>query len=222
VPLRRSIGWLGVAALASILFVAAAVVTVAESRPAGASTVAFKVSGMDNIWGAGLTTAPDPGGDGGGIVPYHASVPRGTASVSFAKVKGTVSYGVGTNGPDGAAADFDTNISPTGGISGLVDTGSYFYLVGVFLAKGQPAVAPATLNFTNDHSFKSLAPQLGQVFFVGDGRTGTGTGKVQRFVLPSGAKNLYLGFADAPDATGPCGAYSDNSGSLKGRVSFTS
>ena len=201
---------------------AGAGLTVALSSSAGASTVAFKVSGTDNIWGAGLASAPDPGGFGGGAIPYQSQLPRGTATVTFSKLKGTVSYGIGTNGPDGASTAFDTNITSTGGISGLIDTDQYFYLVGVFLGKGQPATAPATLDFTNDHSFKSLDPQLGQVFYIGDGLTRTGKGKTQRFVVPSGAKNLYLGFADAPNATGPCGAYDDNSGLLKGKVTFTS
>ncbi len=208
--------------MAVACLLAGAGLAVAGTSSAGASTVAFKVSGMDNIWGAGLTAAPDPGGDGGGVVPYQAHLPRSTATVTFSKVKGVVSYGVGSNGPDGATTDFDTDITSTGGVSGLMDTDQYFYLVGVFLGKGQPASAPTTLDFSDDHSFKSLAPQLGQVFFIGDGLTGTGTGKTQRFIVPGGAKNLYLGFADAPDATGPCGAYSDNSGSLKGKVTFTS
>ena len=81
---------------------------------------------------------------------------------------------------------------------------------------------PPTLNFTNDHSFQSLAPELGQVFFVGDGLTGRGTGEVQNFTVPSGATTLYLGFADAPDGQGSPGTYRDNTGSLRGNVHFNS
>jgi hypothetical protein len=144
--------------------------------------------------------------------------------VTFSDVKHAVSYESGeSNGPDGDQnAGFDMNISSNGGISGLMDTDVYLYLVGVFLDHDQPASAPATLNFTNDHSFKSLSPELGQVFFIGDGLTGTGTGTTQHFKVPKGATSLYLGFADANAGTGPCGYYGDNSGSLKGKVDFTS
>ena len=127
--------------------------------------------------------------------------------------------GVNPNGPDGNPdAKLNTNISAFGGISGLQDTASYFYLVGVFLHGKQPASPPATLNFTDLHSFEQLAPLKGQVFFVGDGLTGTGSGSVQHFKVPLGATDLYLGFADAPYALGPCGAYSDNFGSVSAVV----
>jgi hypothetical protein len=64
---------------------------------------------------------------------------------------------------------------------------------------------------------------LSQVFFVGDGLTGTdavnvGSGSTQTFQVPTGATRLFLGFADAFNnfdsiGTGP-GAYGDNTGSL--------
>ncbi len=122
-------------------------------------------------------------------------------------------------GPDGYSG-VNTNISATGGISGLMDTKRYFYIVGVFLDGGQSASPPATLNFTKDHSFQSLAPELGQVFFVGDGLTGTGIGETQDFTVPSGATALFLGFADATSGEGPPGAYQDNRGSVSGHVHF--
>ena len=107
-----SLGRLGSWTLVCLL--AGAGLTVAESTSAGASTAAFKVSGTDNIFGAGLSVAPDPGGFGGGVVPYRAKLPRGTVTVTFSKVKGTVSYGVGSNGPDGIATSFNTDITSAG------------------------------------------------------------------------------------------------------------
>jgi hypothetical protein len=189
-------------------------------RPADGTKAPFTASATDNIFGAGLTTPPDPGGNGGGVLPFEIAVPAGTMTVKFSHVAGRVSFAHGhSGGPDGTSG-VDTNISACGGISGLMDTDSYFYLVGVFLDGGQPAVPPPTLNFTGDHSFKSLAPELGQVFFVGDGLTGTGTGKRQDFTVPSGATTLYLAFADAPNGSGPPGAYSDNKGFVSGNVDF--
>jgi hypothetical protein len=37
---------------------------------------------------------------------------------------------------------------------------------------------------------------LQQLFFIGDGLTGTGSGSVQTFIVPSGATQLYLGTGD--------------------------
>ena len=223
--LRRNIEGLQRLTVASCLFLVAFIsVIYAGSGPAvtrtGDSETSFTVSGMDNIWGAGLTTAPDPGGNGGGVVPVQVALPAGTATVTFSDVEGSVYFDADeSNGPDGGRWP-KTNISSYGGISGLRDKNHYFYMVGVFLDGGQPASPPPTLNFTKDHRFQSLAPDLGQVFFVGDGLTGHGKGGVQDFEAPPGSTALYLGFADAPEAKGPPGAFGDNGGTLTGNVDF--
>ncbi len=210
-------------------FSAGSAVAAADSTPTSSMVKAaeglkapFTVSAMDNVFGAGLATPPDPGGNGGGVLPFQVAVPTGTVNVTFSHVAGNVSFALGvSNGPDGYRG-LNMNISATGGISGLMDTHRYFYLVGVFLDGGQPTSPPSTLNFTKDHSFQSLAPVLGQVFFVGDGLTGRGKGENQDFAVPGGATTLYLGFADAPDGQGPPGAYQDNTGSLSGNIHFKS
>jgi len=57
-------------------------------------------------------------------------------------------------------------------------------------------------------------PGLNQPFFIGDGGTSSGETLTVLFV-PTGATNLYLGFADGtPGFTGTIGAYGDNSGTL--------
>jgi hypothetical protein len=189
--------------------------------PRQSATTAFTATAMDNPWGAGLATAPDPGGPGGGTVPFDVTVPAGTRSITVSDVTGSVSYQPGeSNGPDGAPYIETVNISAYGGISGLKDGVRFFYLVGVFLDGSQPATPPATLDFKGDHSFKSLSPLLGQVFFVGNGLTHAG--RTQVFHVPSGATDLYLGFTDATDANGPCGGYYNNSGSVTGDVNFKS
>ncbi|HET9236044.1 MAG TPA: hypothetical protein VFO10_02265 [Oligoflexus sp.] len=73
-------------------------------------------------------------------------------------------------------------------------------LVGIFLDDRTPAqrpAAPGTLDFGEAplRNFKTLAPQLGQIFFIGDGRDGNG--KLQGFTVPQGTTRLYLAIWDA-------------------------
>jgi len=96
------------------------------------------------------------------------------------------------------------------------------FLVGVFTDGTEPAdPAPIRLDFGAGgitDAFTTLAPELNQVFFIGDGLTGTGSGAAQQFTAPSTATHLYLGFADATqfgDPTGLPGDYGDNMGSLE-------
>jgi hypothetical protein len=51
-----------------------------------------------------------------------------------------------------------------------------------------------------------LSSLLRQVFFIGDGLSGSGTGAVQRFVAPAGATRLFLADLDG------LGQNYDNSG----------
>lgn len=94
--------------------------------------------------------------------------------------------------PDGGI--LFTTVS-TNGISGA--TWPINALVGVFLNASQPdsSAAPSALDFTST-SFTTLSPALKQAFFIGDGRTGNGTGTVQTFVVPAGATRLFLGTSD--------------------------
>lgn len=63
-------------------------------------------------------------------------------------------------------------------------------------------------------NFTDLFPVLNQMFFIGDGLTGQGTGATQQFHAPAGAVALYLGFPDAGSYHGDPGAYGDNSGAV--------
>lgn len=77
--------------------------------------------------------------------------------------------------------------------------------MGVFLANGLPGAAPATLDFSViSYSFTELSPETGQVFFIGEGLTGTGSGQAQIFHAPMTATRLFLGIIDC--------CYGDNSG----------
>lgn len=117
-----------------------------------------------------------------------------------------------------------TNFNAIGPLSGYHLTDLQGALAGVFLEDALPAsAAPALRFYVSNNSeggiqtdFLALSPQIGQVFFIGDGLTGTGIGELQTFHVPPTATHLYLGYVDncrAPDNTVP-GCYSDNVGSL--------
>jgi hypothetical protein len=215
------LGVLGVLVVGALALPSAAEAGTASLSPSGSSST-LTIDAVDNIYGAGLSQAPDPGGNGGGKVPVDVPIPSGTTWISVSDVNGTVGNAVGvTNGPDGRAGT--SSITATGSISGLTDSTSLFYLTGVFLDGPQPSPAstpPTTLNFSDNHSFTSLSPELDQVFYVGDGLTGTGSGDVQYFQVPTDATDLYLGFVDGSSFDGPPGTYSDNSGSLSAVVNY--
>lgn len=113
-------------------------------------------------------------------------------------------------------AGLPMDIASYGGISGFrADVNTP--LVGVFLSGSSPvAPAPATLDFTSEGglglNFSTLSPELGQVFFIGDGKTSGNLDQI--FNAPAGATRLFLGFADAPFSVGAPGAFDDNLGSL--------
>ena len=114
-------------------------------------------------------------------------------------------------GPEGNTAG-SSNLNPLDGISGYI--GTQGALVGVFLDDDNPALdtPPATLDFSTAPSrdFTTISPEIGQVFFVGDGFT---TGVVQQdFVAPNDATRLFLGIPDGFAFNGPAGAYEDNDG----------
>ena len=162
-----------------------------------------------------------------------------TVQFNVSGVTGCGSIGTGgcaaagtTIGADGATLSFQTgpqtgtDISALGnGISGIKFAGREMFLVGVFLDNSVPSGAgPFTPSFVStggtfnaDTATSFPAFFTGQVFFIGDGRTGfnNAAGTVQTWAVPTNATRLFLGFADAFDNfVGPWGAYSDNTGSL--------
>jgi len=191
-----------------------------------AQNASFSVSvpSSANIYGAGHNTLPAPGGGGVGVLPSSltSSAQLGYV-ILFTNVSGSISLnsslGVLNNADGNSSAS--TDITSFGGISGIRSDASGF-LAGVFLGPAEPMdPAPATLDFGASGlgtSFLSLSPQTGQLFFIGDGRTGTGSGAIQQFFVPPTATGLYLGFADALNYMGLPGQYQDNVGFLK--VSF--
>lgn len=173
--------------------------------------------------------------------PYLAGMPNGTAccggdtapaespvltpglvltpsAVVTFSVTGSMNVGGGTpsDPPDGGSF-YGNGAGANNGIAAAnipLDA-----LVGVFLDNNPPntSAAPAGLDFSlpGAMTFTTLAPGLKQVFFIGDGLSGKGSGSVQKFIVPAGATRLYLGGFDA------FGWY-NNSGSFTVTVSITS
>lgn len=152
-----------------------------------------------------------------GLPPVQFQVKPGEA-LKF-DVTGQVSMNVGSgsneNDPDGVGAAVpESSSTGAGSIAGIAAPNAG-YLVGVFVpAEGPQGPPPPPLDFTapGATSFAELSPQLGQVFFIGDGLTGDGTGVHQIFHAPAGAGYLYLGISDAGGYNGPPSWYQDNAG----------
>jgi hypothetical protein len=102
-------------------------------------------------------------------------------------------------GPDGGCYADESGFSPSpasGTYKGPSDA-----LIGVFLDNSVTAVdsGPPSLDFTKASNVSRLhqKPGLNQIFFIGDGLTGTGAGSVQQITAPTGATRLYLAVADS-------------------------
>ncbi len=130
------------------------------------------------------------------------------ATYTFTNVTGGADYSGGTpsTGPDGSSSYLIDTPAYEGGATSIDNIAGYYgmpvnALVGVFLSDADPNSnpAPTPLDFGSGAlgtSFASLAPQLQQIFFIGDGLTGSGTGSVQDFLAPAGATRLFLGTVD--------------------------
>ncbi|WP_338849501.1 PEP-CTERM sorting domain-containing protein [Massilia sp. W12] len=183
---------------------------------AQAQAVTMTVDAKSNIFGAGLSVAPAPGGGGAGLLPaaYNFTASAGNV-LTFSSVSGQI----GCCGPNGGMAGADgarwrTLVPSFGGISGVNHSDRFMFMVGVFLSDAAPgATAPAVLNFSDANDFSQLAPQIGQTFFIGDGRNAQG--QIQQFIAPSNASRLYLGFVDAYNFNAAPGYYADNVGALQ-------
>jgi hypothetical protein len=187
------------------------------------SSETLSVTAFMDIWQSG---GYNDGSNGLPPVAYAFPAAPGQ-TLTFSSVTGTWSCGndATPNGPDGTnsgSCDVDANsFTPNGPFSGLEMTDFTRPLVGMFLEDALPASAPPTLRFYDSDSsqggiqtnFAALSPQIGQVFFIGDGRTGTGRGAIQAFNVPPTATHLYFGYVDLCNGV-TTGCYSDNSGSM--------
>jgi hypothetical protein len=198
-----------------------AIITVMVLSCAAGLATTIAVDATADIYSSGHTTLPNT------IFPgeFAPSVSFQSAPdqvLTFSSVTGIVSCNsVQTNGPDGTCvAGVSTTVTSYGGLSGISINDENMFLVGVFLGNAEPTdPAPSVLAYnygtpngltTSDASF---APLLDQVFFIGDGLTGTNAGQEQAFYVPAAATSLYLGFADSFDSVPSF--YADNVGTLQ-------
>jgi hypothetical protein len=188
------------------------------------------VQGTSDIWLAGQPNGTSVTGFFGSdtaptFSPVLVSV-TGAEILSFTSVTGSTSVdGSCFAGPDGGCYADQSGDSPApdnADYNGPADA-----LIGVFLNSGlgpiaisstvnPPYVLPTGFVAGLDYQFNSNAneglsaysPALNQIFFIGDGLTGTGSGTVQTFTVPTGATGLYLAVADS------VGGSNNNLGSL--------
>jgi hypothetical protein len=166
------------------------------------ATLQLKVPGTANPWLAGLPDGATAAA--GDVAPTQSPVLVGAVwpglRLVFSATGGVHFQGgaVGTS-PDGGGPAGTGSHGAENGMSGV--TVPWDSLLGVFVGPGdaRDSAAPTmVLDFTGAQGtgFATLSPELKQVFFIGDGLTGTGDGAQQIFTVPPGATRLFLGSAD--------------------------
>ena len=173
------------------------------------------VDAKSNIFGYGLT-APAPGGGGGGVVAISLALNAGTGRTATFFARGSAGWaGSVVNGPDGGNFASSTSVPSVGPISGY-NAPLSGHLVGVFIEAGDISglTAPDAATYADLSAFAQnhYSPLLRQVFFIGDGLTGSNSGDTQTFDVPDGAGYLVLGIADAFGFNAAAGYYDDNVG----------
>lgn len=183
--------------------------------------------------------APDPylgqfnGPDGGAVWFADSNFPN-----NFLTPSGLIQLSeTGTSAPRPApfqapSTTFYVAMDSFGGISGMELFESVpadrrvMFLAGVFLTDAAPSTPPpASLDFSSNaigRSFSSLAPELQQTFYIGDGLTGEGTGSIQSFMVPDSATRLFLGIVDGAYFVGGPDYYDNNAGSFSATFEVTS
>jgi len=172
---------------------------VASFAVAGAQAHAIKVKGKANPFLAGQPagTTCCSGDSAPAESPVLALDDLQAGETLTFSTTGSVGFERGSVAPtaDGYTNDvFNMTADYGTGVSGPLNVNTSG-LVGVFTNGTQP-VDPAPAQLNSGVSFKTLSPGLNQIFWIGDGLTGTGTGKRQKFIVPTGAATLYLGVAD--------------------------
>ena len=191
-------------------------VALATSAPLSAATALVSVAGNNNPFLAGLPNgAVCCGGDDAPNESPTLFTGFAPGSVlSFSATGFTNGAGFGDIGAEGVAnfnmVNYNTGIAPALGVG--VNA-----LLGVFLTDAAPTLGsqPAALNFNGNRTFATLAPGIAQIFYIGDGLTGSGSGSgsVQQFTAPTGATRLFLGVADGS-------GWFNNNGTLAVTVTF--
>jgi hypothetical protein len=181
----------------SLCFAAVILCVMCIALPVNASLIT--VPGTSDPWLAGM-----PDGSTASTTdsaPGQSPVLVGIAITSGMTLQWTASGLVGhpmdLAGPDGATwlSSYSHDAGAQNGISNI--TVPIDSLLGVFLGTDQPSLtaAPSALNFSSSASrdYLTLTPALKQVFFMGDGLSGS---IAQSITAPNGATRLFLGTMD--------------------------
>lgn len=183
-------------------------------------TMPLTVPCAANLWGAGHATAPADAPGGEGILPPSIALPAGSGRVlSVTAAAGIISFtgGIDSNDADGISATALASWT-YGGLS-APSLPRQRFLAAVVLDDAEP-VDPAPLALPMDANAPGASVGIGQMFFVGDGVTGTATGTTQAFRLPDTGTRLFLGFLDSNGGIGSTpGGYNDNTGEVTGTLS---
>jgi Flp pilus assembly protein TadG len=163
------------------------------------------IPGKNDVAGGGPGQNSSPG-----MIDLAANNLAGGATLMFDSITGTSGNGSGNvqvSTADGNAnqiVSLGTNGTstmytsrPMNGMSNV--RAPINSMIAVFLNDNVPTSgsAPAALDFmtTAQRDYQSIAPQLKQTFFIGDGRRDNG--EVQQIIVPAGATRLFIGNMDA-------------------------
>jgi hypothetical protein len=163
------------------------------------------VPAVADIWLAGQPNGASVTGEfGTDLAPANSPVLISVTAGSILSFAASGSTSVDAQcfaGPDGGcyADESVFGAGPADGIGSF--KGPATALIGVFLDANTPAGkgGPASLDYTkaSNRALPQIAPELNQIFFIGDGLTGTGSGTVQKFFAPAGATRLFLSISDS-------------------------
>ncbi len=177
----------------SVLLAVASLVSLVSTVSADMMTISTLVPATANPYLADPANVPDQTGDKfDGTVPICIDLPAGCRTFM---IKTNGGFNNDPNFPNNTDAD-GVNFGPTSPIYGAQGGISSWNaplasLLGIFLGPGVGA-APAALPF--DTEFATIAPALGQVFFIGDGMYANGI--CQWFDAPAGATRLCFAVMD--------------------------
>lgn len=188
----------------------ASLLCVVVATSVGAQAGTTSVNTLNNLFLSGGNV-----GIGGGLTPTAITLNAGTNRVlTISSATGSAAFCPGNTcigTPEGGSIN-GTNINSSGSIAGIIaPSPASGFLAGLFLGAALPVSAPSRLDFTGGLNFATLSPALGQIFFIGDGRTSAAL--IQQFFAPDAATRLYFGVADAGGFVGDPGFYFDNVGS---------
>jgi hypothetical protein len=167
-----------------------------------------KVSATDAIFDAG-NAMPSLGG----TLPEEILIPSSERALWFrawGRVQAHPNMPWGP--PDGATVtNRNTRVTRYNGLSGITHPAT-LPLCGVFVG-AEPVKMTPDLNYYGIPTTQQyISPELNQVFFIGDGFSSDNFWQV--FMIPAGARALYLGVPESECVIGLPGGYHDNRGSF--------